>query len=190
MPRASARSSPGPTLLDAVLPEYQFISRHQRKIAAPVERVWACILTSDFSAVPIIRALVRMHGSHPPRKKQHSLIEGMKAHGFIELAARQYQEIVIGGIAKPWQSGGGAVTGLDADGFTDFATPGHVRIALNLALEPIGEKTLLTTETRVEALGDYARRRFRVYWTLIRLPSGAIRNAMLRDVARRAEGKG
>ncbi len=174
------------SLLDAILPEYQFVSRHQRRIGAPLERVWTCVLTSDFSAVPIIRVLVRMRGIHVEGRSPHSLMRGVRAHGFMELAARQYQEIVIGGIAKPWQSGAGIISGLDADGFAAFSTPGYVRIALNLALAPAGEHTLLSTETRVQALDAFAHRRFRIYWTLIRLPSAAIRNAMLRDVAKRA----
>ena len=177
-------------LLDGILPEYQFVSRRQRLVKAPIDRVWTCILTSDFASLPIIRVLVRVRGIKVARPEVHSLMKTVHAHGFIELAVRQYQEIVIGGIAKPWQAGGGIVPGLDAESFSEFKAPGTCASLLNLALKPAtAETTLVTTETRVQALSDYARRRFRVYWTLVRLPSRAIRSAMLRDVAKRAEGR-
>jgi hypothetical protein len=47
--------------------------------------------------------------------------------------------------------------------------------------------TLLTTETRVLATDEAARRRFGRYWRVIRPGSGAIRRSWLRAAARRAE---
>jgi hypothetical protein len=47
--------------------------------------------------------------------------------------------------------------------------------------------TLLTTETRIQATDDHARRSFRRYWLLIHPGSAAIRRAWLRAIRRRAE---
>jgi hypothetical protein len=47
----------------------------------------------------------------------------------------------------------------------------------------------VTTETRVFATTDSARRNFAVYWRIIRPGSGIIRGSWLEAIKRRAEGK-
>jgi hypothetical protein len=53
-------------------------------------------------------------------------------------------------------------------------------------LEPDGEGTRVSTETRITATDTTTRVRFGLYWTLIRAGSGLIRRDLLRTVARRA----
>jgi hypothetical protein len=61
---------------------------------------------------------------------------------------------------------------------------------MSLAIAPAADGgTLLSTETRVHALGPSARRRFRLYWLAIRPFSGLLRRALLRGIARYAEGR-
>ena len=52
-----------------------------------------------------------------------------------------------------------------------------------------GGGTLLTTETRIQATDDQARRSFRRYWRVIYPGSAAIRRAWLRAIRRRAEAR-
>jgi hypothetical protein len=48
--------------------------------------------------------------------------------------------------------------------------------------------TDVITETRVRCVDDAARRRFAIYWFLIRVFSGWLRRDLLRRIARIAEG--
>ena len=76
----------------------------------------------------------------------------------------------------------------DRDAFLAFDEEGCVKGAWNLRVEPMGDGTTeLSTETRVAYLGSDARRKFRVYWTLVGPFSGLIRRSLLRGVRRRAE---
>jgi hypothetical protein len=68
-----------------------------------------------------------------------------------------------------------------------FAEPGWVKVGFDLVLEPTGDGTRLTTETRVTATDPRTRARFGRYWLVIRAGSGLIRRDMLRAIARRAE---
>jgi hypothetical protein len=72
--------------------------------------------------------------------------------------------------------------------FAAFREPGYARAAFNMHAEPApGGGTLLTTETRIQATDDEARRSFRRYWRVIYPGSAAIRLAWLRAIRRRAE---
>jgi len=55
------------------------------------------------------------------------------------------------------------------------------------ALHEVGAGEMALTETRVAVEDRSARRRFAVYWAVIRFGSGLIRRDLLRAVRRRAE---
>lgn len=65
--------------------------------------------------------------------------------------------------------------------------PGLIRQAVNVRLRAAPGGTILSTETRAIANDAAARRRFALYWALIRPASGLIRHDILRAIARRAE---
>jgi hypothetical protein len=174
-------------LLDDLLPRYHFRNTHERKIEAPVERVWTSVLTTEFSRLKMIRFLFRLRGYDQKLPVTNNLMNSLRPYGFLELAARQYQELVIGGIGKPWHKDGGFIHDLDTERFLDFSDPGFVKMAANILLAPIGRhSTTLVTETRVEALDDHAEAKFAQYWALIKRPSGWIRRSVLKDIAARS----
>jgi hypothetical protein len=71
-----------------------------------------------------------------------------------------------------------------------LADPRYAVAVMNVAAVALGpERTRLYTETRVRALGPAARRRFRLYWLLIRPFSGLLRRSMLRGIAARATAR-
>lgn len=76
---------------------------------------------------------------------------------------------------------------MEASGFATFDEPGYAKAAFSFELAPAGERTLLTTETRVLATDEAAKRSFGRYWRLIHLGSAAIRIAWLRAIRRRAD---
>jgi hypothetical protein len=177
------------TLLDGLMPKYEFVSRHERKMAAPIERVWNALLLTDVAKLKSVRMLFLMRGIRIVPRRTGTLMDEIRPYGFLELAARQYQEIVIGAVSRPWQRGGGVVRDLDTDRWLDFDEPGYVRIGANFYLTALDRKnTLVSTETRVQAIGEAARKSFTAYWALIRRPSGWIRLALLRDIERRSTG--
>jgi hypothetical protein len=97
--------------------------------------------------------------------------------GFEELA-RSPEEAVFGAAARPWRPGGGI--GAFAD-----AAPGTVRIVADFRVEAlVGPRTRLSTETRIAAVDEVARRSFLRYWTLIRPFSALIRRRWLVAVRR------
>ncbi len=98
-------------------------------------------------------------------------------------------EIVLGIVGRFWTPRGGLVE-VGAEDFPSFDRPGYAKAAWNFHLEPRDAVTLLSTETRVAATDDAARRRFRTYWALVRPFSGLTRSralAVMKTEAERAQ---
>ena len=70
--------------------------------------------------------------------------------------------------------------------------PGAVRVGWGFTVTPLGsQRTLLTTETRTAGADDRARRRFRLYWAVIKPFAALTRRFVLRrirDAAQEAAG--
>jgi hypothetical protein len=76
----------------------------------------------------------------------------------------------------------------DREAFTGFREEGCVKAAWNLRItDTDGASCELSTETRIQYFGGAARRKFRLYWTLVGPFSGLIRRALLSAVRLRAE---
>jgi hypothetical protein len=114
--------------------------------------------------------------------------EKLVRFGFTRLAEMPGRELVFGIAGQFWRPSGGLRPIADTDAFLDFAEDGCVKGAWNLCVDPNDDGTCtLSTETRIQCFGDAARRRFRLYWTLVGPFSGLTRRALLRGVRRRAE---
>lgn len=179
------------TLLDEALPEFDFRSRHRRHVAAAPEAVWRAVARYDLSrdaSLPV-RSLFRLRGLPIPSGRFRDVLG---PSGFTILTEHADREIVAGTFGKFW-----AIRELahmanpdDFDHFRAFDRPGWAKAAVCLRLEPLADgSTKLVTETRVLCGDDPARRRFAVYWMLIRAFSGWIRRDLLRGIARSAEGE-
>jgi hypothetical protein len=75
----------------------------------------------------------------------------------------------------------------DAQGFRAFDRTDFAKVAANLLVQPSGEGSLLSTETRIWAPDPQTRRKFARYWRLISMGSGWIRLLWLHAIRRRAE---
>jgi hypothetical protein len=75
----------------------------------------------------------------------------------------------------------------DMQGFQAFNRTGFAKVAANLFIQPDGEKTLLSTETRIWVPDRETRKKFAFYWRLISFGSGWIRVMWLKAIKRRAE---
>ena len=165
-------------LLSEVLPEYHFRERHQRRIDAAPDAVFAAIRTVTLAETPIARMLMRLRGMRAGSARP--LVEEMDAEGFVQLAAEPLRELLYTAIGQPWKLLGGRRA--DAADFRAFAEPGYAKMGFNFRLE----HGVLSTETRVLLTDERSRKLFRRYWLVIRPFSGLIRREWLRAIARRA----
>jgi hypothetical protein len=95
------------------------------------------------------------------------------------------RELVIGTIVvRP----PGARVRVRPEIFERSMPPGFALAAMNFLITPDGAGgSRVSTETRVFATNDDARRRFAMYWRLIYPGSALIRRMWLRAIARRVE---
>jgi len=93
---------------------------------------------------------------------------------------------VGGAVARPWQHRPARSDIASLEEFACFAEPGWTKYLTDFQLQPGNGGVQLTTETRGYSTDSRARRRFAVYWALIRPASGLVRRDMLATVRRRA----
>lgn len=170
-PAREERVTTAASKLDEIMPRWQFIERHEIRIAAPPERIYAAIrgVTASeirfFEVLTSIRCMGRCREKesilHAPESKP--ILDVALHSGFRMLADDAPHELVIGSRVAPRTL---AVMNfhVDGDGF-------------------------VTTETRVFAQTDAARRKFAIYWRFIRPGSGIIRRSWLEAIKVRAEVK-
>lgn len=171
-------------MLDDLMPDYDFSERHRRRIHASADNVWQTLTNLTLADLTITRPLVTLrHLSRTPDSHHPLLTNGPLQ--LLDVAAGRHA--LAGAVAQPWRPHAqrhqvGSVTEL-----LDFADPGWTKYLTTFRIDPVNGGCVLSTETRGLSTDNGARRRFAVYWALIRLPSGAVRRDMLRSVARRAE---
>lgn len=178
------------TRLDEFLPVWHFRERHSITVDAPPQLVYRELKEVRAEEITFFQTLtwIRRGGRALPEsilnaRSQRPLLEIATQSGFIYLAEDAPKEIVIGtAVVCPR----GHNTELTPELFKSALAPGFVLGAFNFVVSPTGKGTsIVTTETRVFATSDRARRRFAV-WFLIHPGSAIIRRMWLRAVRRRA----
>ena len=156
--------------LDDVLPRFDAREVHSVRLALPAAEAIELALATPIAGDPFVRFLFRLRGLHA-----HATIgDALVRLGLAELDRRE-GEVVFGGSGTPWRPGGLIRTFADA-------RPGSVRIATDFRSD--GES--LTTETRIAAVDDAARRSFLRYWRVVGPFSALIRRRWLAQIAKRA----
>jgi hypothetical protein len=178
-------------LIDEFLPHYDVVERHDVFVAATPARVYRSVRALDVSRMPVTAALLAVRGiphllTGSIRPSRSVTIDQLMRMGFVLLADRPPSEIVFGAVGRFWRPTSGIVR-ISADGFGEYAQPGHARAVWNFRIEPEPRGCRLRTETRVECIDAAARRSFRLYWAVIGPFSGLIRRDMLRAIRRDAE---
>lgn len=168
--------------LDVAMPKWHRREHHRARTGAPAHRLLTAVEELTWSEVPIFRALmaIRMPGFGQRFAPNALVLKWFYDAGFAVLE-RTDQEIVFG-TAQPAAGDPAPSPIVDPVGLAAFDRPGYVKIALDFRAEP----GWLSTETRVLATDPRTRRRFAVYWALIRGFSGLIRREWLRAILRRA----
>ena len=181
-------------LLDEFMPRHDFGEYHQALAAAPAQRVFQAIQELDMRQSPLVGAFMMLR-ELPWRLRTRDFqgqglgrsLEQMQAFGFILLAKEAPRELVLGLVGRFW-SLRPQVRRLRPQDFPGFDQPGYAKVAANFLVQPLGPGLCrLSTETRVQCLGNQAKTRFRRYWTVIRPFSGLTRREWLRLARQEAE---
>lgn len=169
-------------LLDAWMPDYDVAARYEAAVEATPERIWQAIQEMRAGDLAIARWLMALRRWDFRRPPQIPLFEAMSREGFLLLEQRENEEAVIGVAGRFWTHSGGIVRLASPQAFRDYHEDGSSRAVMNFRIE----SGRVITETRVQTFGSSARRRFRLYWTLVGPFSGLIRRAFLSEIRRRA----
>jgi hypothetical protein len=170
-------------LLDKYLPEYHYREKHEMVINASPAKVYELVTKLDIGESWIIKTLLALRGlpSQLINKEQ------MHRTRFIELENLPQKEMIIGLIGQFWKPSGNLQL-FKPEEFLSFDEKGFLKAVWNFDIsEQSSSTTLLTTETRIQCLGDYAKRRFSMYWFVVRPFSGLMRKEMLKAMKRKSE---
>ena len=158
-------------LIDDVLPRFDAHAVHSIALRVAPERAIALALSTPVAPGLLVRALFRVRGL----SGRGSIGDALAGLGLRELA-RADGEIVFGACGTPWRPGGRIHT-------FAAARAGQVRMVTDFRAD--GET--LTTETRIEAVDDAARRAFLRYWRIVGPFSAVIRRRWLAEIAKHAQ---
>ena len=191
------------TLLNSWMPTYDIAARYVTQIAAPPARVYASLVTSDFSRPWIVRALmgIRLFPSllraprtawrrlaHSPRLARASLTD-LDRSDFILLEQQPPREIVLGITGRFWTLSATTIRVPPAT-FRDPLPMGLAQAAWSFEVTETAGGTELATETRIRSADAATRRQFRRYWRVVAPGSGLIRHAILSQIRREATASG
>jgi hypothetical protein len=185
-----------PSALDEMMPAYHFSEFHETHVPAPPDRVYAAVKQVRPGEIRLFLLLTGIRSLRPgrifgrgvaPVSSQPPLLEISQRGGFLSLADAP-GEIVQGTCGQFWRlRGSGRCPGVTTrEALVSFAQPGYAKALINFRITPEGDGTRLTTETRILATDDGARRTFGAYWRLIYPGSALIRRSWLAAIARRA----
>lgn len=176
-----------------ILPEPDFTEVHARFVRSNVARTLAAARDVPVGEIRSLRPLwaartlpAMLLGSRSfSVDRDRSVWDTARSAGFEVLVDRP-DGFVLGHIGQHWRPRGGERPAFDGlEGFSAFDRPRFCRVAVSVEAHPEEDGVRLTTETRVAATDDDARRRFGRYWMLIRPFSGVIRRGWLRAASRR-----
>ena len=190
-PASSVRVGQPATLLDEIMPEYQFYEKHSTRIHARPEQVIQAVRDSTFGDWEAFVTLMRIRGwvSRRPFHETGDLHDKRVLDAFSEsgyLSGGSEHEIAMFGL---WDARANRQPDVRTlQDFADCRNPGTVKMAYNFNVEDAGGGwSTITAETRVLALDDATRRGMARYWRLIVPGSGLIRREWLDAIKRRAE---
>ena len=181
--------------LDRVLPSYQFNEVHRTTVRATPERTYRAIKDVTASEILLFRELtwLRRLGRPGPENilsapEHRPLLDVATGTSFITLADDDPREIVVGTVVVAPPHSTRPTT--RAEFLALQGRAGYALATMNFVVTPRAEgRCDVSTETRVFATDESARRRFAAYWRLINLGSAFIRLMWLRAIKRRAEAE-
>lgn len=195
--RSGASGAEGTRLLiDDFMPAFDARERHATRVHASASHVFTALLTANLGGAPLVRALFALRALPAilggammtgGRARRAVRLADAEALGFRILGKSPPSEIVLGVEGAFWTASCG-LGAVDTATFRDPPPAGRARAAWNFHIVERGDGTsVLSTETRVRCADASTRRRFRVYWLLVRPGSALVRRSMLRSIRAAAE---
>lgn len=183
--------------LDEFAPLYQFNEFHRIHVRAPRNRVYRAIKEVTADEILLFRTLTwfRRLGRPGPESILNApeglpLLEVATRTSFLLLAEEPEREVVVGTLVLA-PAGVRIRAHPTPEDFKALNSPGFAKATMNFWLEDAPTDTcIVTTETRVYAMGASTRRRFAAYWRVIYPGSALIRRMWLRAIKLRAEAAG
>lgn len=182
-----------PKILDKFLPDFEKMEYHQTQINADTQQIYRCIINIDLQDSFIINLLFGLRGMNRLFANTKKPGTGIGLHsftnnGFILLEEKPGHYVVLGLIGKFWTIAG-ALKKLPAADFRNFNQADFAKAVWSFEIFQMKNgSNILATETRIHCPDKRSRRRFAVYWKIIRPFSGLIRKEMLRLIKKSAEG--
>lgn len=186
------------TLIDDVLPTYEFRDTISATIRATPEQIFRALYEVTLTDMPLANALGRLRylpgqltGRLPDTSTDDMpFMQILADQGTIVVAEEPNREIVTGTIGKFHDPINQQIVPLQtADEFYHFDDPAYQKLVMSIRVreaETVGEHWV-ELEHRTHALSQSARRKFALYWLVIK-PGGAFATKLLLNaVKRRAE---
>lgn len=182
-------------LLDALMPRFHAVERHEIVVNASPDALWSALESADLGRPLLIRLLMglrtipawftrdaNIRKQISNARRERLTLRMLESRGFQPMAEEPRREIVFGIEGHFWELVPDVRPG-DRERFARPLPAGTARAAWNFLVEPVeGPRSRLLTITRIECADRATLLRFRVYWTFVRPFSGLIRIAMLQAV--------
>ena len=182
-------------LIDLFAPNPDAVEIHSVIIKAPRQTVYRTLWTADFGGSFVIKLLVTVRsipafirsGFRSRPRSQAITLQTLINSGFGVLAEKPDEEIVLGISGRFWRPAGN-VSSFNRSDFDRPVPVGTARALWNFSVSDLSDgQTNLSTETRVTCGDAASRRKFLIYWLIVRPFSGLIRLIMLKRVRKVAE---
>lgn len=182
-------------LADIFMPIYDVREYHESQVVASPDVAYSAFRSVDLSRSFAVRLLFAIR-TLPSRLRGESagvprgpFLEQVLKLGWIILKEVPGQALIAGAVTQPWEPVV-RFRGVPADEFTSFNEPGFAKIIWGIAARPTEpDRSVISTETRVQTTDEASRRKFRRYWFVFGIGIRLIRRAALRivkhDLARR-----
>lgn len=189
-PASTIRVAQPGTLLDEIMPEYQFSERHSARIHAPLEQVMQAVRQSTFGDMKSLTTLLKIRGAalriHDAGDslQDKRVVDAFSGSGYV-LGGTEHEIVMCGGANVR----AGRPLGIRTlQEFADYHEQGAVKMAFDFYVEDAGGGwSTISTETRVLATDDLTRPGMGRYWRMIVPGSGLLRRQWLEGIKKRAE---
>jgi hypothetical protein len=169
------------TLLERAMPVYHFNEVHRRWIPAEPEKVWDALAQLRLDQLRLTRPLVALRHLGNPMPSSRPLI----TDGPIQIVEWVPPRFALGAtIGRPWRFKPDRHEVATLAEFNEFDEPGWTKYLTDFRVDAGDGGTWLSTETRGHSTDAAARRRFALYWGVIRVGSGLVRRDILATVSR------
>lgn len=178
------------TLLDGIMPEYQFSERHSARVHAQPEQVMRAVYQSTFGDMKSLATLLKIRGAalriHDSGEflKDKQILDAFSASGYV-VGGSEHEIVTCGGVNVRAKRSLEVRTLQEC---ADYREQGAVKMAYDFYVDDAGSGwTTITTETRVLATDGLTSRGMARYWRLIVPGSGLLRLQWLEGIKRRSE---